>query len=398
MTAGTYNFIITCHKAGVPDASSSVSVGVSPAAVSAPDLTATGVTPLQATTGMSQDFYAILSNIGGSSTGATVNYFFQIASASAGGGVITNKPYSTIPTAIGAGFAETGSVSHTFSTVGTYSIRVCVDKRNATDAGLIAESNESNNCGAWSDVTVLNAIPSVGNVTISSSIVNPNNVNQYTIKISGVDLSGVSDLRILEVAINKDGPNAGQTRGLLVWNVGAALFANLEAKSCGGGTGYIFANGFNPSYIHLDSCSVVDSGNTKEVSFVVRFDPTFTTPTTNNDMSGIVGDNSLQYSPWVVFDGFDLVSSAPSGTLTVPSCTIAAGASTCNTTISWTTQNLVGGDVITIRKDNVNILSGNSNAGVSNSLTPGAHTFLLVRNGNTSAPLDNKALNISWVM
>ncbi|MDQ5969191.1 MAG: trimeric autotransporter adhesin, partial [Patescibacteria group bacterium] len=394
MSAGTYNFGIVCHKPGVPDATSNVVVVVSPAAVAGPDLTATSVTPLQATTGMNQTFYAIVSNIGGSSTGAVVNYFFQIASASAGGGTITNKPYSTTPASIGAGFAETASVSHTFSTVGVNSVRLCVDKRNAADAGLIAETNESNNCGAWSDVNVLNAVPSVGNVTISSPVVNPNNINQYTIKISGTDLSGASDIKYLEVLINRDGTNAGQYRGLLIWNIGAAQFAALESKSCGVGTGYIFASAYNPSYIHLVSCSVSDSGSTREVSFVVRFDTTFTTPLTDNDMSGIVGDNSNQFSPWVNFNGFDLVSSSPSGTLTVPTCVIATGASTCSTNVSWSTQNLVGGDVITVRKDNVNILSGNSNPGVSNTLTWGAHTFLLVRNGNLATPLDNEAVNV----
>jgi hypothetical protein len=50
--------------------------------------------------------------------------------------------------------------------------------------------------------------------------------------------------------------------------------------------------------------------------------------------------------------------------------------------------------VITVRKDNVNILSGNSNPGVSNTLTWGAHTFLLVRNGNLATPLDNEAVNV----
>lgn len=90
-------------------------------------------------------------------------------------------------------------------------------------------------------------------------------------------------------------------------------------------------------------------------------------------------------------------TAVPSGTLTIPLCTIAIGASTCNTNVSWNTQNLVDGDVITIRKDNVNILSGNSNPGVSNNLTWGGHTFLLVRNANLTLPLDNIALNIDCV-
>lgn len=245
-----------------------------------------------------------------------------------------------------------------------------------------------------------NTAPTVGSVTINSAVVNPNNINQYTIKISGTDSNGNSDIKYLEVLINGDfnsngnGANAGQYRGLLVWNVGPALQPALESKTCGGGTGYIYASNFNPSYIHLDSCSVSNSGNTREVSFVVRFDPTFTTPATDNDLSGIVGDNSGQFSPWMNFNGFDLLLASPSGTLTVPTCVIATGASTCNTTISWTTQNLAGGDVITVRKDNVNILSGDSNLGVSNTLSRGAHTFLLVRNGNLATPLDNEAVNV----
>ncbi len=299
-------------------------------------------------------FYSTISNTGLVPTPSSVEYFFQFCNVAAAAtqdcAAPINKPFSSV-LAIGPNSSVDVSESHTFASAGTRSGRVCADRQSPSSLpldGKILESNEGNNCGAWTDVVVSNAVPSVGNVTISSSVVNPNDINQYTIKISGTDLSGASDIKYLEVLINRDGTNAGQHRGLLIWNPGAPLFPVynsgsvgvpvIESKSCGGGTGYIFASNFNPSYIHLVSCSVSDSGNTREVSFVVRFDTTFTTPLTDNDMSGIVGDNSNQFSPWVNFDGFDLLSAT--------SCVVPPALKIASSGFSPTTVNV---------NDNVNV-------------------------------------------
>ena len=46
------------------------------------------------------------------------------------------------------------SVSHTFSTGGIWYVRSCADKTNSASSGAITESNESDNCGAWTAITV----------------------------------------------------------------------------------------------------------------------------------------------------------------------------------------------------------------------------------------------------
>jgi hypothetical protein len=52
------------------------------------------------------------------------------------------------------------TLSHTFTTVGTYFIRACADKRSAGDTnGLIPEGNEDNNCGAWSQLVISTSAP-----------------------------------------------------------------------------------------------------------------------------------------------------------------------------------------------------------------------------------------------
>jgi len=60
--------------------------------------------------------------------------------------------------ALAAGGSANGSVSHTFSSAGTYSVRVCSDKTSSAGGGVISESDENNNCSAWTNVSVSNPI------------------------------------------------------------------------------------------------------------------------------------------------------------------------------------------------------------------------------------------------
>jgi hypothetical protein len=65
---------------------------------------------------------------------------------------------------------------YTFPSSGTYQVRVCADN-NASFVGTIAESDENNNCGPWTNVTV----NSGGGMTCSLS------VNPTTVYINGSD-------------------------------------------------------------------------------------------------------------------------------------------------------------------------------------------------------------------
>ncbi|MEI7765412.1 MAG: hypothetical protein WCI93_02380 [bacterium] len=44
--------------------------------------------------------------------------------------------------------------NYTFPKIGMYYVRACADKKSIVDAGLIKESSENNNCGAWTKVNV----------------------------------------------------------------------------------------------------------------------------------------------------------------------------------------------------------------------------------------------------
>ncbi|HEV7485938.1 MAG TPA: hypothetical protein VGQ65_09665, partial [Thermoanaerobaculia bacterium] len=71
------------------------------------------------------------------------------------------------------------------------------------------------------------------------------------------------------------------------------------------------------------------------------------------------------------------------GTLTPasPSCSIAAGSSTCNVTLSWTTTNPVGTSAVTSNYPNTNTTVATGNSGSTSASVPHAgRTFYLYNN------------------
>ena len=134
---------------------------------SLPDLTAGVVIPTTVATGMANTFSATISNTGTVSTGASFPYFFQVASSTGGSGTITDLASSTMTTLI-ASASNTATKSYTFSSAGTYSMRVCADKTSAAGGGVISESNENNNCGAWTNITATDS--SVDGASCSSFV------------------------------------------------------------------------------------------------------------------------------------------------------------------------------------------------------------------------------------
>lgn len=122
------------------------------------DLTASAPTPSSATANVATTFTSTISNIGNTTTGISFNNFFQVASSADGAGNITDKT-STVMAPLGAGGTNTTTVSHTFATAGTYSIRACADKSSSASLGVITETNasgtgETNNCSDWTNVIV----------------------------------------------------------------------------------------------------------------------------------------------------------------------------------------------------------------------------------------------------
>ncbi|MBI3572381.1 hypothetical protein HY091_02515 [Candidatus Kaiserbacteria bacterium] len=126
--------------------------GTATVTVTAPDLTASGVTPTTVAAGTAQLYSTTVSNIGNASTGANFNTLFQTAANANGTGSADIGSVSS--TALAGGATKTVSFSYTTTKAGTFYIRACADKSSASDTGLITESNENNNCGVWTTITV----------------------------------------------------------------------------------------------------------------------------------------------------------------------------------------------------------------------------------------------------
>lgn len=144
-----------------------------------PDLTASALTPTSTTPGTPTTFSATISNVGISSTGASFPNFFQVATAPNGAGIITDLA-STSMTSLSAGVVGTTTKSYTFSSIGEYSVRACADKTSSVGGGVISESDENNNCSAWTTVNVvILCVANKGNDCVST----PNSCGQVNGKV-----------------------------------------------------------------------------------------------------------------------------------------------------------------------------------------------------------------------
>lgn len=178
----------------------------------------------------------------------------------------------------------------------------------------------------WEDKWVtVNPPPTMNSVTINSSNVVPNNSTQYTISATGSDPNGAGDIIWLGSLINYQGENAGNYRGYLIWGTTDWYPGQPDHMACSGGGYAVNYSGYGNNYIHLKSCSVSGSGNSRTANFVVTFDPSFTSPLIDNDISGYVYDSLWQYDSrsWVNFQTNFNLSFAPTiDNVTINSSTV----------------------------------------------------------------------------
>jgi hypothetical protein len=101
-------------------------------------------------------------------TSSTVNNFynfFQVSTKNQNSypGDIANTDSSIVNfpaivmAPLGAKSSRAMTQNYTFTSIGTYFIRACADKKSPTDNGLVKESYENNNCGPWTPITISNA-------------------------------------------------------------------------------------------------------------------------------------------------------------------------------------------------------------------------------------------------
>jgi len=88
--------------------------------------------------------------------------FTSKANAAPGGNTppeSTNAEIIVVMQTLGNFGLGTASISHSFTTTGEYFVRVCADKKSPSDIGTVDESNENNNCGPWTTITVSSSLP-----------------------------------------------------------------------------------------------------------------------------------------------------------------------------------------------------------------------------------------------
>lgn len=145
------------------------------------DLTAGDPTPSSATAGTAQTFSVPLYNNGTGSSGSGFTSLVQKALTILGGGATDVTTFST--SVMGGSSSRNVTFPYTFPLIDagtTKFLRVCADKSSAGDVfGSITETNDGNNCGNWSPVTVASAgggasiascTPSVGTASVGQNV------------------------------------------------------------------------------------------------------------------------------------------------------------------------------------------------------------------------------------
>jgi len=189
---------------------------------------------------------------------------------------------------------------------------------HAIDSGGSGPNYELSNSGSFSfNCVPAITTPSMNEVYINSNEITANNSSEYYIKVVGVDIGGVEKISEMYAMINRDGDNSGQYRGWLTWYKDESYtgWDSLKNKmSCNGGGIAAIQNSYGDSYLRLIECSSFQYSDTlRKASFWVSFDPTFTSPISDNDISGYVKNTNSNTSGWVNQDiNFRLAGNFPS--------------------------------------------------------------------------------------
>ena len=315
-----------------------------------PDLTASAPTQNTAVLNTSKTFSSTISNIGGATTGASFYNSLQVATGANGSGAVSPLTASTPSPmgALGATASATASASYTFTgSVGTRSVRFCADN-NTSMVGSIVESNEDNNCSAWTNVTVIATAGTIsGYHDAYSGTVPASQCRADGWAVYSSDLGLDVNVRILsdgtQVATGVAGTYRGDLESAGVCTGGTCSYwINLSGLISPGVNHSITAQGQNPA------------------------NETWTT---------------LSASPKTIN-----CAAPTTGTLTASNCTIASGASSCNSALTWSTTNPIGTSNITSNTPSANteITTGNSGTNFSASVPYSSRTFFL---NNNSVPL-----------
>ncbi len=227
-----------------------------------------------------------------------INTYTITASAGTGGSIspagVTTKNYGT-------------SQAYTISpSSGYYILDVLV---NGSSVGAVSSYTFNNiTTNHTISATFASAYPTLGNVTISSININPNNTTQYNIVMTGTNPAGIgggANISHQYALINYQGSNAGAHRGYLTWYYDTNYTGwdgQKNKMTCGGGGVAAIQSGYGTEYVRLVSCSTSVSGTTRTTTLTITAETAFRTPTTNNDISGYIHNTQGLYVGWNNFD------------------------------------------------------------------------------------------------
>lgn len=137
-----------------------------PVTVTRADVVVGAVSPAYGVAGTLATYSATVTNQGSAATGASFpNTFWIDTDTNLGNGQVAYIGSTANP--LGPGSSVTRSIGYTFSSPGTYYMMVCTDNTESWGSS-ITESNEGNNCGPWTAISV-GSVPPVPSVTLSSN-------------------------------------------------------------------------------------------------------------------------------------------------------------------------------------------------------------------------------------
>lgn len=191
------------HGSGLVTSVGGLGVSTCVPMTSKPDLTASGITPVVAAAGTPVTFAATIINVT-LNAGASQTRFQRATSVT---GADATNIADVATAAIAVGSSASVSTTYTFTSAGTYYMRACADVGLAVD-----ESNEGNNCGAWTAIAVSTPVPAdltAGGITPTTASLGQTRVLSGTISNLGGIAVPVSQGYFQVSAPNSKGNYAG---------------------------------------------------------------------------------------------------------------------------------------------------------------------------------------------
>jgi hypothetical protein len=155
--SSTTNYTVQCTNSYGDNVTATATVTVTSSA----DVTATLTAAESNTSAVATQpatLAATVSNISSTATGVQFPTTFWINSSPTQSGASYTEFTSGVPNGLGSNSNETDSISHTFSSTGTYYYQVCADDDQSGNHAF-SESNYANNCSSWGTITVSPPIP-----------------------------------------------------------------------------------------------------------------------------------------------------------------------------------------------------------------------------------------------